>query len=77
MGPVFKLIILSLYSTSSPKIIINGYRYSFFLYSIFNYFTILGVIWFLVTLLSIIALNCLLRHLIFKSKCLLIIFLRV
>ena len=30
MGSVFKLIILSLYSTSSFKIITNGYKYSFF-----------------------------------------------
>ena len=36
MGPVFKLITLSLYSTGSPKIIINGYKYYFFLYSIPN-----------------------------------------
>ena len=43
MGSVFKLIILSLYSTGSPKIITNGYRCSFFLYSISNRFTILGV----------------------------------
>ena len=34
MGPVFKLIILFLYSTDSPDIITNGYKYSFFLYSI-------------------------------------------
>ena len=40
MSPVFKLIILSLYSTSSSKIGINGYRFSFSLYSIFNSFTI-------------------------------------
>ena len=37
MGPISKLIILSLYSTGSPKIITNGYRYSFSLYSISNY----------------------------------------
>ena len=36
MGPIFKLIILSLYSTSSPKIVTNGYRCSFSLYSIPN-----------------------------------------
>ena len=36
MGSVSKLIILSLYSTSSPKIITNGYKCSFFLYSISN-----------------------------------------
>ena len=77
MGPIFKLIILSLYSTSSPEIITNGYRYSFSLYSIPNYFTILGVMWFLVTLLSIIALNCLSRYLTFKFKYLLIVPLRV
>ena len=77
MGPVFKLIILSLYSTSSPKIIINGYRYSFSLYNIPNCSAVLGVMWFLITLLSIIALNCLLYYLTFKFKCLLIIPLRV
>ena len=40
ISPVFKLIILFLYNTSSPKIITNRYRYFFSLYSIFNYFTI-------------------------------------
>ena len=40
MGPISKLIILSLYSTGSPKIITNRYRCSFFLYSIPNYFTV-------------------------------------
>ena len=40
MGLISKLIIPSLYSTSSPKIIINGYKYSFFLYNIPNYSTI-------------------------------------
>ena len=44
MGPIFKLIMLFLYSTSSPKIMVNGYRYSFSLYNIPNYFIILGVI---------------------------------
>ena len=44
MGPISKLIILFLYSTSSLKIIVNKYRYFFFLYSIPNYFTILGII---------------------------------
>ena len=34
IGPVFKLIIPSLYSTSSSKIITNRYRF-FFLYIIF------------------------------------------
>ena len=77
MGPVSKLIILFLYSTGSPKIIINGYRYSFSLYSISNCFTILGIIWFLITLLSTITLNYLLRHLTFMSKYLPIVPLRV
>ena len=77
MGFVFKLIILFLYNTNSLEIVINGYRYSFFLYNIPNRFTIWGVIWFLITLLSIIALNCLLYYLIFKSKYLLIVSLRV
>ena len=40
MGPISKLIILFLYNTSSPKIITNGYRCSFFLYSIPNRFAI-------------------------------------
>ena len=40
MGPISKLIIPSLYSTSSPKIVINGYKYSFFLYSIPNHFAV-------------------------------------
>ena len=77
MGPVFKLIILFLYSTSFPKIITNGYGYFFSLYSIPNRFTVFGAMWFLVALLSTIALNCLLYHLILKSKCLLIVLLRV
>ena len=77
MGSVSKLIIPSLYSTGSPEIITNGYKYFFFLYSIPNCFTILGVMWFLVTLLSIIALNYLSCHLTFKSKYLLIVSLRV
>ena len=77
MGPIFKLIILFLYSTGSPKIIINGYKYSFSLYSIPNYFTILGIIWFLITPLSTIALNCLLCYLTLKSKYLLIVSFRV
>ena len=68
---------LFLYNTSSPEIIINGYRYFFFLYSIPNYFIILGAMWFLVTLLSTIVLNCLSCYLIFKFKCLLIVPLRV
>ena len=76
MGPVFKLIILSLYSISSFKIITNGYRYFFSLYSISNCFTVLGIIW-LITLLSTIALNCLLYYLTFKFKYLLIVPLRV
>ena len=77
MGLVFKLIILSLYNTSSFKIIINGYRYYFSLYSISSRFTILGIIWFLVTLLSTITLNYLSRHLTLKLKYLLIVPLRV
>ena len=77
IGPISKLIILFLYSTSSPKIITNGYRCSFSLYSIPNHFTVLGIIWFLITPLSTIALNCLLRYLTPKSKCLLIVPLRV
>ena len=74
IGFIFKLIILSLYSTSSPKIITNGYRYSFSLYSIPNHFTILGIIWFLITLLFIIALNYLLYYLTLKLKYLPIVF---
>ena len=77
MGPVSKLIILFLYSTSSPKIITNGYRCSFFLYSIFSRFTVSGIMWFLITLLFIIALNRLLYYLTLKLKYLLIVFLRV
>ena len=77
MGPVSKLIILFLYSTSSPKIITNGYKCFLSLYSMPNYSTVLGTIWFLITLLFTIALNCLSRHLIFKLKCLPIIPLRV
>ena len=34
MGLISKLIIPSLYSTNSPKIVTNRYRYSFSLYSI-------------------------------------------
>ena len=74
---VFKLIMSSLYSTSLPKIIINGYRYSFSLYSIPNYSIISGIMWFLVTLLSTITLNCLSRYLTLKLKYLLIVLLRV
>ena len=77
MGFIFKLIIPFLYSTSSFKIITNRYRYSFSLYSIPNLFTILGVIWFLITLLSTITLNYLSRHLTLRLKYLLIIPLRV
>ena len=77
MGLIFKLIILFLYGTSSPKIIINGYKYFFFLYNISNRFIVLGVIWFLVTLVSTITLNYLSRYLIFRLKCLLIVPLRV
>ena len=39
MGPISKLIILSLYGTSSPKIVTNRCG-CFFLYNIFNCFTI-------------------------------------
>ena len=77
MGPVSKLIIPSLYSTNSSKIIINKYRCSFFLYSIPNYSTIWGAMWFLITLLFTIALNYLSRYLTLKSKYLLIVPLRV
>ena len=77
MGPISKLIIPSLYSTGFPKIVINGYRCSFSLYNIPNRFTVLGVMWFLITLLSTIALNCLSRHLTLKFKYLLIVPLRV
>ena len=77
MGPIFKLIILFLYNTGSPKIVINRYRYFFSLYSIPNHFTVLSVIWFLITPLSTIALNCLSRYLTFKFKYLLIVPLRV
>ena len=77
MGFISKLIILSLYNTSSPKIITNRYGYFFSLYSISNRFTVLGAIWFLITLLSIITLNYLSRHLTLKFKCLLLIPLRV
>ena len=77
MGLIFKLIVLFLYNTSFFKIVINRYRYSFSLYSIFNYFIILGVIWFQVALLSTITLNYLLRYLIFSLKYLLIVLLRV
>ena len=40
MGPISKLIILSLYSTGSLKIVTNKYKCSFSLYNIPNYFTI-------------------------------------
>ena len=77
MGLIFKLIIPFLYSTSFLKIVTNGYRYSFFLYSIFNRSTILSIIWFLITPLFTITLNCLLCYLTLKSKYLLIVSLRV
>jgi hypothetical protein len=77
MGPVSRLIILSLYSTGSSKIIINEYRYSFPLYSIPNYSTTSSIMWFLITPLFIITLNCLSCHLTFKSKFLPIVSLRV
>ena len=76
MGLIFKLIIPFLYSTSSPKIITNGYKF-FYLYNIPNRSAIWGAMWFLVTLLFTIILNCLLYYLILKFKCLLIIILRV
>ena len=63
MGFISKLIILFLYSTGSPKIITNRYRCFFSLYSIPNRSTVSSAMWFLVTLLSIIALNCLSCHL--------------
>ena len=77
MGPVSKLIILFLYNTGFFKIVINGYKCSFFLYNILSRFTVLGVMWFLITLLFTIALNCLLRYLTFKLKYLLIVLLKV
>ena len=77
MGPISKLIILFLYNTSSPKIVTNRYKYSFFLYNIPNRFIILGMIWLLIILLSTITLNCLSRHLTLKLKYLLIVLLRV
>ena len=77
MGSVFKLIILFLYSTNSSKIVINGYRCSFFLYSIPNYSTVWGIMWFLIALLSTIALNYLLCYLTLKSKYLPIVLLKV
>ena len=60
MSPISKLIMPFLYSTNFLEIVTNRYRYSFSLYSISNRFTILGIIWFLITLLSTIILNCLL-----------------
>ena len=36
MGSIFKLIILFLYNTGSPKIITNKYKSIFFLYNIPN-----------------------------------------
>ena len=77
MGSVFKLIILFLYNTGSPKIVTNGYRCFFSLYSIPNRFTVLGAMWFLITPLFTIVLNYLLCHLTFKFKYLLIVPLRV
>ena len=77
MGLVSKLIILFLYSTGSLKIITNRYKCFFSLYNIPNCFTILGIMWFLIILLSTIALNCLSRYLTLKLKCLLIVPLRV
>ena len=77
MGPISKFIISSLDSTNSSNIITNRYRYSFFLNSIPNCFTIYNILWFLITPLFTIALNCLSHHLIFKFKYLLIVPLRV
>ena len=76
MGFIYKLIMPFLYSTGSLKIITNGYKYFFFLYSIFSRFIVLGVIWFLITLSFTIALNCLLYYLTFKYKYLPIVPLR-
>ena len=44
MGPIFKLIILLLYSTSFSEIVTNKYKCFCSLYSISSYFTILGII---------------------------------
>ena len=74
---VFKLIIPSLYSISSPEIITNKKGFSFFLYSIPNRSTTFNIMWFLITPLSTIILNCFACYLTFKFKYLLIVPLRV
>ena len=77
ISPVSKLIIPSLYSTSSPEIMTNKESFSFSLCSIPNYSTTFSVIWFLIALLSTIILNCFVCHLTLKFKYLLIVPLRV
>ena len=74
---ISRLIILSLYSTSSPEIVTSKQGFFFSLYSIPNCFIIFNIIWFLITLLSTIILNCFVCHLTFKFKYLLIVPLRV
>ena len=75
-GPVSKLIILALYGTGSPKIVTSVYSFSFCQCGSPKYSTTLGAMWFLVTPLFTIALNCLSFHLTLKSKYFLIVPLR-
>ena len=77
ISSVFRLIIPSLYSTSSPEIITSEQGFSFSLYSILNCSTTFSTMWFLVALLFIIILNCFACYLTFKFKYLLIVSLRV
>src|SRR6266550_5478623 len=50
-SPISIYIILSLYSIRSPKIVINGYRFSLSLYSNPIYLIAIGDRWFLIALL--------------------------
>src|SRR6266702_8539582 len=68
INPVLKYIILSLYIIGSPEIVTKGYRSSFYLCGNLNYLIISGDMWFLITLLSTIALNFVLCHLACKFK---------
>src|SRR6266568_4152655 len=64
-GPVSICIILSLYIIKSPEMVTNRYRFSLFLYNNPILLIIFSNIWFLVTLLSISALNFLFYYLIY------------
>ena len=68
IGPILRLIIPSLQAIRSPKIITKGYRSYFYLYGNPILLTTISKIQFLITLLSINALNCQSCYLTYKFK---------